>query len=316
MENKNEPELITLSVRKFAKDNSLEILAGEKGLDNLIASDQLSRPGLEFTGFFTYFDNKRILLVGSKDASFLDLQDKEVIKTNVKKIFELNPPCIVFSRNVIINQVFYDFANEYNIPIFRSNLRTTPTSSKLYTYLQDKLSERKSVHGTLLDIAGMGTLIVGKSGIGKSETALELIKRGHQLIADDLVEILEKEPGNLIGSAPDILKRYIEIRGIGIVDVVTMYGASAYRDRKNIRLVCELEQWDESKYYDRLGLDQLKIKFFNTEISKVIIPVLPGRNISLLVESAALNEKLKLLGHNSAQEFVNKVNSKAKNGKE
>ena len=144
--------------------------------------------------------------------------------------------------------------------------------------------------------------------------AVDLKNQGKTL--EENVEILEKEPGNLIGSAPDILKRYIEIRGIGIVDVVTMYGASAYRDRKNIRLVCELEQWDESKYYDRLGLDQLKIKFFNTEISKVIIPVLPGRNISLLVESAALNEKLKLLGHNSAQEFVNKVNSKAKNGKE
>ena len=303
-------------INKFQADNGLTLLAGKKGLENKITEDEISRPGLEFAGFFEFFENKRILLIGSKDASFLATLADNVKAKNVEKIFQLNPPCIVFSRNVIINQVFYDFANEYNIPIFRSNLRTTPTSSKLYTYLQDKLSERKSVHGTLLDIAGLGTLIVGKSGIGKSETALELIKRGHQLIADDLVEILEKEPGNLIGSAPDILKRYIEIRGIGIVDVVTMYGASAYRDRKNIRLVCELEQWDESKYYDRLGLDNDKIKYFNTEISKVTIPVLPGRTVSLLVESAAMNEKLKLLGHNAAKEFVEKVDAIASKGEE
>ena len=206
-------------------------------------------------------------------------------------------------------------ADKYKIAMFRTKLRTTPSSSKLFTYLQDNLAERLSIHGTLMDINGMGTLIIGKSGIGKSETALDLIKRGHQLISDDLVEIIEKEPGNLIGTSPDILKRYMEIRGIGIVDVVTMFGASSYRDRKNIRLVVELEEWNENKYYDRLGLDSQKIKYFNTEIAKVTIPVLPGRTVALLVESAAMNEKLKLLGHNSALEFVTKVDNKA-SGKE
>ena len=306
-------EQLYVSVNKFAKDNGLELIAGKEGIDAKITSDQVSRPGLEFAGFFDYFENTRICLIGSKDASFLESEPKDVIEKNVEKIFSLNPPCLVFSINVKINQIFIDMAEKYHIAVFRSRLRTTQTSSKLFSYLQDKLSERLSVHGTLLDINGMGTLIIGKSGIGKSETALDLIKRGHQLIADDLVEILEKEPGNLVGESPEILKRYMEIRGIGIVDVVKMFGAGAYRSKKAIKLVVELQKWDESKYYDRLGLDSEKVKYFNTEIAKVTIPVFAGRSVSLLVESAAMNEKLKLMGYNSALEFVNKVNVKASN---
>ena len=298
-------------LRKFQVDNNLELLAGKEGLDKVLIVDEISRPGLEFTGFFDFFDNKRIVLVGSKDAAFLGTLPVEVRRKNLDKLFSLNPPCIVFSKNVKLDELFYEMADKYKIAIFRSQLRTTPSSSKLFTYLQDNLAERLSIHGTLMDINGMGTLIIGKSGIGKSETALDLIKRGHQLISDDLVEIIEKEPGNLIGTSPDILKRYMEIRGIGIVDVVTMFGASSYRDRKNIRLVVELEEWNENKYYDRLGLDSQKIKYFNTEIAKVTIPVLPGRTVALLVESAAMNEKLKLLGHNSALEFVTRVDNKA-----
>ncbi len=294
-------------VEKMAIDNNLILLEGEKGLNAKIYDDMISRVGLEFAGFFDYFDNKRLILIGSKDASFLDRQDEKTIRKNIEHMFKLQPPCIVFSQNVIINPIFFEMSKKYNISMFRANLRTTIISSKLYTYLQDKLAPRISVHGTLLDINGMGTLIIGKSGIGKSETALDLIQRGHQLIADDLVEIMEKEPGNLIGSSPEILKRYMEIRGIGIVDVVNMYGAAAYRDRKMIRLVVELESWNNEKYYDRLGLDSSKIKYFNTEITKVTIPILPGRTVSLLVESAAMNEKLKYLGHNAALEFVQRV---------
>lgn len=302
-----------ISIAKFKKDNNFELIAGEKGLDNKITEDEISRPGLEFAGFFDFFESKRVLLIGSKDASFLETLSDDIKAKNVEKIFELNPPCLVFSERVKIDELFITYAEKYNVPILRSKLRTTNTSSKIYTYLQEKFAEKLSVHGTLMDINGMGTLIIGKSGIGKSETALELIRRGHQLIADDLVMIMEKEPGNLIGTSPDILKRFMEIRGIGIVDVINMFGASSYRERKNIRLVVELEKWDEGKYYDRLGLDNEKIKYFNTEISKVTIPVLPGRTVSLLVESAAMNEKLKLLGHNSAEDFVSKVDRKASN---
>lgn len=305
-----------ISVRDLAEASNLELLAGKAGLDAKISEDMISRPGLEFTGFFDYFDSKRVVLVGSKDNSFFKTLSIEKQRENVEKIFKLNPPCLVFSKNVEVDKLFYEMAEKYNICIFKSNLKTTPTSSKLYTYLQDKLAPKISAHGTLIDINGMGTLIIGKSGIGKSETALDLIKRGHQLIADDLVEIIEKEPGNLVGSAPEILRRYMEIRGIGIVDVVTMFGAGAYRDRKNIKLVVELEAWNTDKYYDRLGLDSQKIKYFNTEITKITIPVLPGRTVALLVESAAMNEKLKLMGHFAAQEFITKVNEKASRGEE
>lgn len=301
-------------VNDLANVNNLKVLAGEKGLDAKISEDMILRPGLEFAGFFDYFDNKRLVLVGSKDYSFLSLQPIEKQRENVEKIFQANPPCIVFSKNVNVDKLFYEMAEKYNIAILQSNLKTTPTSSKLYTFLQDKLAERISVHGTLMDINGMGTLIIGKSGVGKSETSLDLIKRGHQLIADDLVEIIEKEPGNLLGTAPDILKRYMEIRGIGIVDVVTMFGAAAYREKKNIRLVVELESWDNAKHYDRIGLDSQKIKYFNTEITKVTIPVLPGRTVSLLVESAAMNEKLKLMGYFAAKDFITSVNEKAGRG--
>ncbi|MBE6136986.1 MAG: HPr(Ser) kinase/phosphatase [Erysipelotrichaceae bacterium] len=305
-----------VSVRELAYASNLELLAGEAGLDAKIAEDMISRPGLEFTGFFDYFDSKRVVLVGSKDNSFFKTLSKEKQRENVEKIFMLHPPCLVFSKNVEVDKLFYEMAEKYNICIFKSNLKTTPTSSKLYTFLQDKLAPKISAHGTLIDINGMGTLIIGKSGIGKSETALDLIKRGHQLIADDLVEIIEKEPGNLVGSAPEILRRYMEIRGIGIVDVVTMFGAGAYRQKKNIKLVVELEAWNTDKYYDRLGLESQKIKYFNTEITKITIPVLPGRTVALLVESAAMNEKLKLMGHFAAQDFITKVNDKASRGEE
>lgn len=303
-----------VTVRKFAEDNNLELLGGAGGLDVVITEDEISRPGLEFNGYFNYFKNSRLVLIGSKDAAFLFTQSYDIIRNNVNELYSRKPPVVVFSKNVIIDGIFYEMANKYNVATFRSNLPTTQTSSKLYTYLQDALAERLSIHGTLMDINGMGTLIIGKSGIGKSETALDLIKMGHQLISDDLVEIMEKEPGNLIGEAPELIRRYMEIRGIGIVNVVSMFGVGAYRERKNIRLVVELQSWDESKYYDRLGLDSLSIKYFNTEITKVIVPVLPGRPVALLVESAAMNEKLKLLGQNSALDFITKVDSAAAGG--
>ena len=302
---------VFVTVRDLMDEMKLELLAGAGGLDKKITSDMISRPGLEFAGFYDYFDNKRMLLVGSKDATFLHKQGEEAIRKNLDYIFSHDIPCLVFSRNVIINPIFFEMGNKYNVAVLRMDLPTTASSSKLYVYLQDKLAERISVHGTLMDIGGMGTLIIGKSGIGKSETAHDLIKRGHQLVADDLVEIMEREPGNLIGTSPNVLKRYMEIRGIGIVDVISMFGAASYRDKKMIRLVVELEAWDQNKYYDRLGIDEQRAKYFNTEIPKVTIPVMPGRNVALLVESAAMNEKLKYLGTNAAKEFVEKINHNA-----
>lgn len=303
----------SILVEKIIKDNNLEIIVGGRGLQREITQELVARPGMELAGYLDFFEPQRIVLIGTKESSYLNSLPLDLAKERVKNILNLEPPLIVFSKNVVLPKYLFDYAASHNISVCKSNLSTTATSSKLYTYLQEILTEKISVHATLLDIHGVGTLIMGHSGIGKSETALDLIKRGHQLISDDLVEIFEKEPGNLIGKAPKILERYIEIRGIGIVDVVHMFGAAAYRPKKNIRLVIELEEWNKDKVYDRLGLNNETIKFFDTEITKVVIPVLPGRNVALLIESAVLKEKLKAYNNiNDSLEFVNSVNKKAR----
>jgi len=305
-----------ISVKKLVHDVDLTVVAGKNGLNRKIIDANVTRPGLEFAGFFDFFEPKRILLMGSKEASFLKTVDVKSSCDRIAKIFEKNPPCLICSLNVDIPEYLIDLGNEYDMPILKTDLRTTAISSRLYNYLQEKLAPVQTVHGVLMDINGMGTLIMGKSGIGKSETAMELIKRGHQLISDDRVDIFEKEPGSIIGKAPKVLAHYIELRGIGIVDVVNLFGAGAFRESKKIRLVVELENWEDGKYYDRLGIDTQTMRFFNTDIHKVIIPVLPGRNLALLVESAALNEKLKYFGINSALNFTNEINKLAETGGE
>ena len=305
-----------MNVKKLVKDINLKVVAGENGLERKIVDANVTRPGLEFAGFFDFFEPKRIMLMGSKESSFLKTVDVNDSIERISKIFEMNPPCLICSLNVEVPDFLIELGNKYNVPILKSELRTTAISSNLYNYLQEKLAPVQTIHGVLMDINGMGTLIMGKSGIGKSETAMELIKRGHQLISDDRVDVFEKEPGNLIGRAPKVLQHYIELRGIGIVDVVHLFGAGAFRESKKIRLVVELENWEEGKYYDRLGIESETVRIFNTDVHKVVIPVLPGRNLALLVESAALNEKLKTFGINSALEFTQSINNLAESGKE
>lgn len=296
-----------IKVIQLAKENDLEMVAGETGLDKPVKEVMISRPGIELAGFMEFFDPERVILIGSKEASFLNLLDASLQEKRLTEIFKLNPPALIFSTNVEIKDIFIKLGNKYHVPILKSKLRTTALNSKLYSYLQENLAKRQTVHGVLMDINGMGTLIIGKSGIGKSETALELIKRGHMLISDDRVDIFQKDVGTLIGEAPKILERYLEVRGIGIIDVVSMFGIGSYRESKKVRLVVELEKWEEKKNYDRLGLNTKTTKYFDTEIPIVTIPVLPGRNVALLVESAAMNEKLKYLGYHAAFNLTREV---------
>ena len=303
----------SVRLKKIAKDLNLEIVAGFDGEDRRVEVEMLSRPGVEFAGFLDFFDPLRILLIGSKEAHFLKLLDEELQIERVEAVLKQLPPAVIFSINVDIPPYFMELGNKYKIPLYKSQERTTPINSKLYAYLRSALAPRESIHGTLLDIYGMGTLIIGKSGVGKSETALELIKRNHILVADDRVDVYETAPGIIIGQAPKILERYIEIRGIGIVDVVQMLGAGAFRENKKIRLVIELEHWDKNKTYDRLGIETETYIIFGTQIPKITIPVLPGRNNATLVESAAMNQKLKYLGYNAAETLIQNVASKAAN---
>jgi HPr kinase/phosphorylase len=305
-----------LKIKHLIQDLDLELLSNKKALDREIKSEMLSRPGVELAGFLDFFDPERLILIGSKEAHFMKLLPYDIRRDRIEDIMMKKPPGFIFSTNVEIEELFFDLGNKYNVAILKSKSRTTPLSGNLYTYLHSKLAPRTSMHGVLLDIYGMGTLITGKSGIGKSETALELIKRGHILVSDDRVDIFEQSPGILIGAAPKILEKYIEIRGIGIVDVVQMFGAGAYRENKKIRLVVELEHWKKNKQYDRLGVESETVKIFNTEIAKITIPILPGRNVATLVESAAMNQKLKYLGYNAALELTNTVALAARRGRE
>lgn len=306
---------MSLTIKEVQEAMGFTIVAGEKGLTNCVVDKMINRPGMELAGFWDFFEETRIILFGSKECSFLDTLEKKVALQRVEELFKRNPPAFLFSKNVEVPDYVIKLGNKYNIPVFECGLATTATSSKVYSYLQELLTVKKSVHGVLVDINGMGTLITGKSGIGKSETALELINRGHQLISDDRIEMFEKEPGVIIGSSPKAQEGFMEIRGIGIVNYVQMFGVHAFRDKKRVLLVVELEKWDENKVYDRLGLDTMTQKFFNTEITKVVIPVLPGRNVSLLVESAAANVKLKFMGYDGANEFIERINNLAKGGK-
>lgn len=301
-----------VTVKELAKVMELSVLAGEAGLENVITDEEITFPWLELTGVFKYFQPQKINLIGSKEATYLKELGYDLAKERVKELFTHKPRAIVFSRNVEVPDYFVEFGNLNNIAILKSELRTTSLHSKLFGYLCSKLSPRESVHGVLMDINGMGTLIIGKSGIGKSETALELVKRGHQLIADDRVEVYEKEVGILIGEAPETIAQYLEVRGVGIVNVMHMFGAGAYRENKKIRLVIELEAWDKNKYYDRLGLDLEKVVYFNTELPKITIPILPGRNNAVLVEAAATNQKLKYLGLDGAKTLTERIGKLAR----
>lgn len=299
-------------VKNLVEDYTLELVAGKEGLHNEVTVSQITRPGLELAGLFDFYEHDRIQILGSKEVAFygwLNEQDQEI---RVDMLFQKKPPCFVFSRNAIIPEVFIRKGNEYNVPVLKSRKKTSPLVSSLYQYLSAKLAPRKSVHGTLLDISGVGVLIRGKSGLGKSEVALELVRRGHQLVADDRVDMYEREKGIVVGEAPRILRKYLEIRGIGIVNVVKLFGAKAFKENKKIMLVIDLEPWDQKADYDRLGLENHTITFFDTEVAHIRIPISEGRNTASLVEVAAVNARLKFLGENTAQEFADSLDAELK----
>ena len=303
---------MSLTVQNMIDDHQFELIAGHQGVLNEITRAQVSRPGIELAGLFDFYEYDRIQVFGSKEVAFfgwLNQQDQEI---RVDMLFQQRPPCFIFSLNAHIPEVFTRKGNDYNIPILKANKKTSGLTSSLYLYLNSKLAERLVLHGTLIDISGVGVLIRGKSGLGKSEVALELVRRGHQLVADDRVDIYQRELGVVIGEAPKILQKYLEIRGIGIVNVVKLFGAKAFKENKKIMLVIDLEYWDQTKHYDRLGLENKTIKLFDTNVHHITIPVSEGRNVASLVEVAAVNARIKYLGENAAQEFADALDTELK----
>jgi len=299
-----------VTIQDLANALHLEVVTPNADLMRTISKTFMNRPGMELMGFDDYFQSEvkeRVQLIGTKEWHFLTSLPDEEMKARVSVIFNAATPVIIFANSYDVPEILIELSEETGVPILRSKQRTSVVFATVFNFLQEELAPTESFHGVLVDVNGIGVLITGKSSIGKSETALELIRRGHQLIADDRVDVYEKEIGMLIGRAPDILKRFIEIRGIGIINVVEMFGAGAYRSKKSITLVVELEDWSPDVEYNRIGLANETKKFFETEVAKITIPVKTGRSIASLIEVAAMNHRLKLMGYHAAEDFTNQL---------
>lgn len=299
-----------ITVKDLATELKLEIVTPLAELDREITKVFLNRPGMELMGFDEYFRSdikERVQLIGTKEWNYMNSLSEEDLKEQIGVLFNSATPVIIFASDFDVPKVVLELSSTSGVPILRSSKRTSEVFASTFNYLQDTLAPTESFHGVLVDVNGIGVMITGKSSIGKSETGLELIRRGHQLIADDRVDIYEKEVGLLIGRAPEILQKFIEIRGIGIINVVEMFGAGAYRDSKRITLVVELEDWSPDKEYNRIGLSEETAQIFKTDVAKITIPVKTGRSIASLIEVAAMNHRLKLMGYNAAEDFTNQL---------
>lgn len=296
-----------LKIEEFSSDLGLEIIYPSSNSSLDITNSDINRPGLQLYGFYEYFDQDRVQIIGKAEWSYLTSLSKEKREEKIETFFSYYFPCLIIAWNLEVFDELLESAKKHDRTIFRTSLHTTTIMNRIIGYLDNKLAPTIRIHGTLVEVYGIGIFISGTSGVGKSEIALELVNRGHRLIADDLVEIKQIEGENLIGSAPEILRHFIEIRGIGILDVKSLYGVGAVKNNVAISMVIELERWEENKHYERLGIDTQYTKIIDVSIPKVIIPVRPGRNLSIIIETAARNYREKVMGYNPAVEFVERL---------
>jgi len=295
-------------IRDFKKYFNLTQLTGdETALDRWAIVPDINRPGLELAGYFEHSEPKRIMIMGTKELAYINTIDPEVLVERFERITDEFCPTIVISKNQPCPEVLQRIANSKNFPVLASALPTYRLMVDVITYLDEKLAPSDNIHGVLLSIYGKGVLISGESGIGKSETALELIRRGHVLVADDRVDV-SRVHNSIIGRAPDLLHGMLEIRGIGIIDVAKMFGASSILAHSEVEFIIELEKWDDQKEYARVGIEAEEfLPVLDLNIPKIVVPVREGRNLAVLVESAVTNFNLKQMGINSAKEFEARV---------
>ena len=289
---------------KFAYDLNLEIIYTGRGVVSL-ASMSVERPGLQLAGgFFNYFDPRRVIVLGLSEYEYLRTFESNQRSQKIKSLFEHGElPCIILSRDLPALPELVETAKAFSCPVFRSPKITTDLMSDLYIYLNRLLAPSLTEHGVLMEVFGVGILLTGKSGVGKSETAMELIKRGHRLIADDNV-IIKEIANELYGTAPEIIRYFMELRGIGIINLKSMYGSGSVLDEKNIQLIIELENWQHGKEYDRVGDEMASGSYFGIKIPKLTIPVSPGRNLAIIIEVAARNFRLKSMGYDASEELI------------
>lgn len=292
----------------------LELISGEEGINRPITMSDISRPGIEMAGYFNYYPAERIQLLGKTELSFFNQLSASERASRMEQLCTDITPAIIVTRGLEVPPELVEASERESVPVLRVTMKTTRFSSRLTNFLESKLAPTTAVHGVLVDIYGVGVLITGQSGVGKSETALELVKRGHRLVADDCVEIRQEDQDTLVGTSPELIEHLLEIRGLGIINVMTLFGAGAIRGHKKISLVIYLEIWDPKRQYDRLGLDEEKIKIIDTEIQKLTIPVRPGRNLAVIIEVAAMNFRLKRMGVNAAQQFTDRLSDVIEEG--
>jgi len=294
-----------LEIDSRTNNLGLKCVCGQNGLERVIESKEVNRPGLALGGFFDFFANSRIQVFGKGEALFLKKNQNNEYFNNVRKFVDYDIPCCIFSNNEIPPDNFLELAREKGIPILISTLNTGDLVASLFQILSEVFAQKTTLNGVLVEVFGIGILIKGKSGIGKSETALELIERGHRLVADDTIELRNIQDKFLEGKSKKIISHHMEIKGLGIINVKSLFGVGAIRDEKKIQLVIELEEWDSQKSdgYERVGVDDKYTDIIGIKLPYLLIPVMPGRNIPIIIETAAMNQRMKMMGVNAAKEF-------------
>ena len=307
----------SVALSKVVDKMKLENLTPEIDISGKkVITTEVNRPALQLTGFFDHFESERVQIIGYVEYTYLQYLTREQRLTVYEKLLSYKIPCLIYTTLTTPDPDMIELAVKYEVPIFVTKKATSAFMAELIRWLNVELAPCISIHGVLVDVYGEGILIMGESGIGKSEAALELIKRGHRLITDDVVEIRKVSDDTLIGTAPDITRHFIELRGIGIIDVKTLFGGESVKNTGNIDLVIKLEEWNRDKEYDRLGLEEEYTEFLGNKVVCHSLPIRPGRNLAVIVESAAVNHRQKKMGYNAAQELYNRVqNSLMKNMK-
>ncbi len=300
--------MASVSIEKVIEKFKLKNLTPQIDVENIkIHQPDINRPALQLAGYFEHFEETRPQIIGFVEFSYMENLSQKRKEEVYPRVISEKTPCIIFCRGLHPDEMFMEIAVNNNVPLLVTEKTTSAFEAEIIRWLNVKLAPCISVHGVLVDVYGEGVLITGESGIGKSEAALELIKRGHRLVSDDVVEIRKVSDDTLIGSAPDITRHFIELRGIGIIDVKTLYGVQSVMNTTNINLVIRLEDWDKEKKYDRLGLEENYTEYLGNKIVCHNIPIRPGRNLAIICESAAVNYRQKKMGYNAAQELYQRV---------
>ncbi len=310
--------MASIKLHEFIERMNLKNLSPGVDLsERVITESQVNRPALQLSGYFEHFDSRRVQVMGNVEVSYMETFDRSYRLDRYEKLFahgEKDIPCMVFCRGLMPEQEVIDIAAKYNIPILLSDRMTSEFMASTIRWLNVKLAPCVSIHGVLVDVYGEGLLIIGESGVGKSEAALELIRRGHRLVTDDVVEIKRVSDETLIGSSPEVTKNFIELRGIGIIDVKTLFGVECVKETMNINLVVKLEEWKDGTNFDRVGLDEEYMEFLGVKVVCQTIPIRPGRNLAVICETAAVNHRQKKMGYNATKELYKRVQNNLKKG--